>query len=174
MFMFCTRWKPIIPMQTRASAKGAYKGNQGAASGIIGMLETIRGDFERTVSSTEAAEYQAGRDFAKFSQETKASIASKEKGLEQTANELEMTNNALVGNLNDLQETQGLLDSALKALETLRPACVDTGMTFEERVARREAEIDALKKALEVLSEGDDTKFLSTAQGPTILGARWG
>merc|ERR1719182_961328 len=26
MFMFCTRWKPIIPMQTRASAKGALRG----------------------------------------------------------------------------------------------------------------------------------------------------
>ena len=37
----------------------------------------------------------------------------------------------------------------------LKPTCIDTGMSYEERVARREAEIDALKQALEVLSEGD-------------------
>merc|ERR1719158_2477188 len=86
-------------------AKGAYKGNQGAASGIIGMLETIKSDFERTLKDTEADEYQAGRDFAKYSQETKVSIATKETGLKQTNNDLELTSSSLVGNLNDLRDT---------------------------------------------------------------------
>merc|ERR1719446_1510544 len=39
-------------------ASGAYKGNQAAATGIIGMLETIKSDFERTLKDTEAEEYQ--------------------------------------------------------------------------------------------------------------------
>merc|ERR1719269_67071 len=136
-------------------AKGAYKGNQGAASGIIGMLETIKSDFERTLKDTEAEEYQAGRDFAKYSQDTKVSIATKETGLKQTNNDLELTSSSLVSNLNDLKDTQELLDASLETLEKLRPACVDTGMTYEERVARREAEIEALKKALCVLDEED-------------------
>merc|ERR1719181_2035828 len=136
-------------------ALGAYKGNQAAGQGIIAMLETIQSDFERTLKDTEAAEYKASRDFAAFSQETKASISAKEKGLEHAENELEMTNSHLVGSLNDLKDTQELLDASLETLEKLRPACIDTGMTYEERVARREAEIEALKKALCVLDEED-------------------
>jgi len=136
-------------------AKGAYKGNQAAATGIIGMLETIKSDFERTLKDTEAEEYQASRDFAKYSQETKVSIATKETGLKQANNDLELTSSSLVGNLNDLKDTQELLDASLETLEKLRPACVDTGMSYEERVARREAEIEALKKALCVLDEED-------------------
>jgi len=136
-------------------AMGAYKGNQAQGAGIIGMLETIKSDFERTLKDTEAAEYQASRDFAKFSQETKASISSKETGLKNTKNELEMTNSHLVSSLTNLKDQQGLLDASLETLEKLRPACVDTGMTYEERVARREAEIEALKKALCVLDEED-------------------
>merc|ERR1719359_1944444 len=117
------------------SAKGAYKGNQAQGAGIIGMLETIKSDFERTVKTTEEEEYKASREFAAFSQETKVSISSKSTGLKNTNNELELTNSNLVAALNDLKETQKLLDSSLEQLEKLRPACVDTGMTYEERVA---------------------------------------
>jgi len=137
------------------SAKGAYKGNQAQGAGIIGMLETIKSDFERTVKTTEEEEYKASREFAAFSQETKVSISSKTTGLKNTNNELELTNSNLVAALNDLKETQKLLDASLEQLEKLRPACVDTGMTYEERVARREAEIEALKKAICVLDEED-------------------
>ena len=42
---------------------------------------------------------------------------------------------------------QKMLDDTLKELEDLKPTCVDTGMSYEERVQKREEEIDALKKA---------------------------
>ena len=47
-----------------------------------------------------------------------------------------------------LQENMDLLDKSLIELEELKPACVDTGMSYAERVAKREEEMDALKKAL--------------------------
>jgi len=134
---------------------GAYKGNTDAGEGIIAMLEQIKSDFEHTLKSTEDAEYAASREFAAFSQETKASIASKETGKEHSENDLQRTSGDLVSSLNDLQGTQELLDKSLEALEKLRPACVDTGMSYEERVERREAEIEALKNAICVLDEED-------------------
>merc|ERR1719456_1794847 len=134
---------------------GAYQGNQAQGTGIIGILETIKSDFERTVSETEAAEKQSYRDFVAFSKDTKASKAAKETGLTQTNGEITMTSGNLQASLEDLKQQQELLDTALKALEALRPACIDTGMTYEERVARREAEIEALKKCIEVLSENE-------------------
>merc|ERR1719326_287461 len=134
---------------------GGYSGNQAAGKGILDMLETIKSDFMRTIETTESEEYAASRSFAAFSQETKASISTKETGKAQAEADLDRASAGLIESLNDLKDTQGLLDKTLEALEKLRPACVDTGMSYEERVARREAEIAALKQALEVLSEGD-------------------
>jgi DNA repair exonuclease SbcCD ATPase subunit len=134
---------------------GAYAGNTEAAGGILGMLATIKSDFMRTIETTEKEEYAASRTFAAFSQETKASISSKETGKAQAEADLDRASAGLIASLTDLKDTQALLDKTLEGLEKLRPACVDTGMSYEERVERRQAEIDALKQALEVLSEGD-------------------
>jgi hypothetical protein len=134
---------------------GAYTGNQAQAGGILGMLATIQSDFERTISETTAAEQAAHRDYVKFDIETKASLSSKNRGLEQTENDHKMTCADLVSALNDLQENQKLLDQSIETLETLRPACIDTGMSWDEKVARRTAEIDALKNAVCVLDEED-------------------
>merc|ERR1719198_2726066 len=115
------------------------------------MLATIESDFKRTISETQTAEENSYREFVAFSKETKASKASKETGLTNTVNDLQMCRGDLVTKLNDLQETQGLLDSALRTLAELRPACIDTTMSYEERVQRRENEIGALKEAVCIL-----------------------
>ncbi len=83
------------------------------------------------------------------------SKAAKEMGLSQTEAEITQSSGDLNSNLADLKGQQELLDTALRALEALRPACIDTGMSYEERVARREAEIEALKGCLEILSENE-------------------
>jgi predicted nucleic acid-binding Zn-ribbon protein len=139
---------------------GAYKGNQAAAGGIMGMLETIKSDFERTIKETSSAEQAASADFAKFDTETKASISSMETGIKNAESDLKMTSGDLVAALNDLKENQLLLDKSLEALEKLRPACVDTSMSWEEKVAAQKAEIEALKNALAVFNEEDGLGFL--------------
>jgi len=57
--------------------------------------------------------------------------------------------------MTDLQTAQDLLDAALKVIEGLKPTCIDTGMSYEDRVAKREEEITALKKALCILDPED-------------------
>merc|ERR1719171_1430269 len=57
----------------------AYKGAQGEAGGVIGMLEVIEADFVRTVKETEVAESQAEDDHLKFTTETQMSLAAKNK-----------------------------------------------------------------------------------------------
>jgi len=135
---------------------GAYKGNQAQAGGILGMLATIKSDFERTISQTEEAEAAAAAAYTKFDRETKASISSKETGLARNNEETVETTGDLQANLQSLQSNQDLLDEALRSLTILRPQCIDTKMSYAERVARREAEVVALKKAVCVLDQGDD------------------
>merc|ERR1719258_633235 len=58
-----------------AGFDGAYTGSQSASTGIMGMLEVIKGDFARTIKETKAAEAQAQQDFIEFERETKAAQA---------------------------------------------------------------------------------------------------
>jgi hypothetical protein len=142
--------------------KGAYKGNQAAAGGILGMLATIASDFERTIKATTDEEETSRADFAAFSKETSASIKSNEQGLKNAEGDLEIASSDIVQSLSDLRENQVLLDNSVKQLEMLRPACIDTGMTWEQRKEAREREIQALKDCLDVFAEGlpSQTLFL--------------
>merc|ERR1719379_2807160 len=105
------------------------------------MLEVIKSDFERELRQTSDAEAQAHRDFINFDRASKVSIAEKETGKEQAQSDLKNTKVALSEASTDLKDTQKLLDEALKELENLNPQCVDTGMSYAERVAAREEEI---------------------------------
>jgi len=66
----------------------------------------------------------------------------------QAEQDLKSTDQSITESMEALSEHQKLLDDALKELEELKPTCVDTGMSYEERVAKREEEIDALKSAM--------------------------
>jgi len=126
----------------------AYTGAQGDAGGVIGMLEVIESDFSRTVSKTEEAEAQADDDHLKFTTETQSSLAVKKQAtVEKTAQKDDTLKN--LEEATDGMKTQtDLLVGTIKELLELQPACVDTGMSYKERVAAREAELKALQKAL--------------------------
>merc|ERR550514_2568833 len=116
------------------------------------MLATIQSDFVRTIKQTTEEEQTSAADFAGFSKETKASIKSNEQGLLNAKGDLEIASSAIVQTLVDLRENQVLLDNSVKQLELLRPACVDTGMTWDQRKQAREREIQALKDCLDVFA----------------------
>jgi hypothetical protein len=129
-------------------SQGAYGGKQTAANGIISMLEVIKSDFERSIKQTSEADAEAHRAFIQFDRQSKGSISQKETAHKQSEADLKETKIKTVDAMQDLKDSQSILDDALKAYEELKPQCIDTGMSYEERVAAREKEIEALKKAL--------------------------
>jgi DNA repair exonuclease SbcCD ATPase subunit len=133
----------------------SFKGQQGESGGVVGMLEVIASDFARLESETSAEEDSAASEYKTFSSDsavdraTKAAEAdNKEKLKTRKDAELQMTKS-------DLKGAQGELDAALAYYDKLKPSCVDAGVSYEERVARREAEIQSLQEALKILS-GED------------------
>lgn len=68
------------------------------------------------------------------------------------------------------QTTQEQLDKALKYYEKLKPTCVESGITYEERVKRREEEIVSLQEALKILQGTDITTIDS---GPGMPDNAW-
>jgi len=146
---------PVDEDRPEGSRSGAYKGKQTQGSNIIEMLKVIESDFDRTGRRTKEEEEAAHRQFVKFNRETKVSIASKETEQKNKESELEETKLRIEENLNDLKKQQELLDKALQELTALMPACVDTGMDYEERKEKREAEMEALKQACQALMPRD-------------------
>jgi DNA repair exonuclease SbcCD ATPase subunit len=133
------------------AASGAYKGNQQASKAILGLLEVIVSDFERTVKNTSAEEDKEAAEFVEFDRTSKADIGGKTTKTELNDQDLETTKTSIVEKSKDMQTNMDLVDKALEELEELKPLCIDTGMSYEERVEKREEEIDALKRALCIL-----------------------
>merc|ERR1712107_412329 len=129
----------------------AYTGAGGASGGIIGMLDVIKSDFERTISETKAAEAQAEKDQLNFMTESGKSLAEKDQGTAQRKKQKDdaLENIAKAGER--MVSQSATLKGAIKELLELKPICIDTGMSYEERVARREDEIESLKKAACIL-----------------------
>jgi len=138
-----------------ATFDSSYTGQQGESTGVVGMLEVIASDFARLESETSAEEDSAASEYKTFSSDsavdraTKAAEADNKTKLKTRKDaELQMTKK-------DLKGAQGELDAALAYYDKLKPSCVDAGVSYEERVARREAEIQSLQEALKILS-GED------------------
>jgi len=149
---------------TSGKPSGNYEGNQAAGGGIIGILEVIQSDFKRSIAMAEQAEKDSYSEFAQYDKESKRSMSSKTEGLDNAQDDLKIASGDLVATLNKLKDNQKLLDMSLQALETLRPACIDTGMSWDEKTKRRDAEIQALKDALEVFEDPNGLGFLQKSQ----------
>jgi len=153
---------PVDEDTAGAGFSGNYKGKQGGMKAVFSLLETIVSDFDRTLRKTEEAEASAHREFVALSQAAEASIAGKNTKKDLDNEDLATTLTSIKTTTNDMKTAMDLLDSALQELEELKPTCIDTGMSYSQRVAKREEEMAALKKALCIL---DEEKVETECQG---------
>eukprot|EP00421_Protoceratium_reticulatum_P017994 CAMPEP_0168379670 /NCGR_PEP_ID=MMETSP0228-20121227/11965_1 /TAXON_ID=133427 /ORGANISM="Protoceratium reticulatum, Strain CCCM 535 (=CCMP 1889)" /LENGTH=753 /DNA_ID=CAMNT_0008392713 /DNA_START=56 /DNA_END=2317 /DNA_ORIENTATION=- len=129
----------------------AYHGAQGEAGGIMGMLEVIKSDFQRTVQETEQAELEAYQEHLEFTTESGKSLATKTVAEKEKTKYKDAAEDKLSIADEDLDSQTTILQTSIRELMELKPVCIDTGMSYAERVARREDEISALNKALCIL-----------------------
>jgi septal ring factor EnvC (AmiA/AmiB activator) len=132
-----------------------YKGMQAENGGVVGMLEVIESDFARLESDTKAAEATAQKEYDEFMTDSKVDKAQKTTDVEHKTAKKQDEEQALTVKKEDLEGTQKELDAALAYFDKLKPSCVDAGVSYEDRVARRKEEIESLQEALRILN-GED------------------
>merc|ERR1712139_227282 len=133
----------------------AYKGMQSESGGVVGMLEVIESDFARLESDTKAAEATAQKEYDEFMTDSKVDKSEKSTDIEHKTAKKQDESQALTTKKEDLEGTQKELDAALAYFDKLKPSCVDSGVSYEDRVARRKEEIESLQEALKILN-GED------------------
>merc|ERR1719189_1282810 len=132
-----------------------YKGMQSENGGVVGMLEVIESDFARLEADTKAAEATAQKEYDTFMTDSKVDKEAKSTDIEHKTAKKQDEEQALTVKKSDLEGTQKELDAALAYFDKLKPSCVDAGVSYEDRVKRREEEIQSLQEALRILN-GED------------------
>merc|ERR1719463_344697 len=145
----------LIQKQEPEIFDAPYTGMQSENGGIVGMLEVIQSNFARLETDTKASEDEAQRVFDQFSSESAVNRAANSKDVEHKTTKKTNQESALTAKKADLEGTQKELDAAQAYYDKLKPSCVDAGVSYEDRVARRKEEIESLQEALRILN-GED------------------
>jgi len=130
-----------------------YGGSQSEAGGIVGILEVILSDFERTQKKAESDEKESKEAFALLEKETKETIDGKTKKIGKLEDKISNLKSDILEQQQAKKDAKDQLDSALESLESLEASCVKGEETWEERKKKREDEIEALKEALNILED---------------------
>jgi len=120
--------------------------------GIIGILQVIQSDFERTETTVAAQEEEAQAEFEEFKTEIEADSAAKQADIELKEGQITDLEEDLVGFKDSKKDAETSLELSEEELEKLKKMCVEGEETYAERVAKREEEIEALKQAMEILN----------------------
>jgi len=142
-----------LKSKMKARARSTDSGvNDGAAGVIIGVLETAQEDFTSLLAETEAIESEAQSAFDKMMTENKVAKATKSAEAKAKQSEIKSVTSSLEMSKEDQASTGKELDAVLAYLDKLKPECESKAMSYEEKKAAREAEIEGLKSALDILS----------------------
>merc|ERR1719502_1394868 len=121
-----------------------YQGMQSENGGVVGMLEVIQSDFARLESETNTAEASAQKEYDSFISDAKEDKASKSATAKHKESKMQDEKQQLTEKSKDLEGTQKELDASLEYYEKLKPSCVNSGASYEDRVERRKNEIESL------------------------------
>jgi hypothetical protein len=123
--------------------------------GVIGMLEVIESDFAAVIADTTASEAESARVFEQFLNDSNQDKAVKNTELNHRRNKQTQKESDLQQAKNDLKTAQAELQGAVDYYQKLKPTCVEVAMSYADRKAARESEIDSLQEALTILSQDD-------------------
>jgi chromosome segregation ATPase len=137
-------------MQQPAAPEGHAKAS-GAGGSIIGILEVCESDFATNLAKEESQEADSAENYEKTTQENKITKATKDQDVKYKSQEA-ISLDKQISELSADKETTGTeLSAVMEYYAKIKERCVAKPESYEERKARREAEIEGLKEALSIL-----------------------
>jgi len=132
--------------------------SSGAGGSIIDILEVCESDFSKDLAKEEAAESDAVAEYEKTTQENKISKATKEQDVKYKTQEFKSLDKQITELASDKGTATTELSAVMEYYGKIKDRCIAKPETYEDRTARRTAEITGLKKALQILDS--ETAFM--------------
>jgi len=130
----------------------------GAGTSIIGILEVVESDFATGLAKEETQEDASKALYDDITQENKVTKTMKDQDLKYKTAEVKSLAKAIADLSSDKETLSTELAAVNEYYSKLKDRCIAKPETYEERKARREAEINGLKEAFQVLES--ETAFV--------------
>merc|ERR1719229_310951 len=130
----------------------------GAGGSIINILEVCESDFATNLAKEETEEADAQEEYEKTTQENKITKTTKEQDVKYKSQEATSLDKSISELSSDKDTTNTELSAVLEYYGKIKERCIAKPETYEERRARRTAEIEGLKEALSILES--ETAFV--------------
>jgi len=135
-------------------AKPASHAKSGGAGGsIIDILELCESDFSKDLAGEESAESDAQESYDKQTQENKIQKTMKEQDVKYKTQEFKGLDTEITELSSDKGTASKELAAVMEYYGKIKDRCIAKPESYEERTARRKAEIDGLKQAQQILDE---------------------
>merc|ERR1712066_91964 len=151
------------------ASDAAHETPDGAASGIISLLEVVEADFSTNLAQITADEQAAAAAHETATKENEIDRTAKEQSVKYKGQESKSLDKTVAELTSDRNGVQAELDAVSEYLSKIEAACIEKAETYASRAERRAAEIAGLKQALEILES--ETALVQTKHR-TLRGAR--
>jgi len=148
-----------------------HEKSTGAGQSIISMLEVCESDFSENLAKVETEEADAAAEYDKVTQANKVTKTTKDQDVKYKTQEFKTLDKEITELTGDKDTTSTELAAVLEYYGKLTDRCVAKPESYEDRKARREAEINGLKEALNILES--ETAFVQR-KGRGLRGGRLG
>merc|ERR1740127_361595 len=141
----------------------------GAGDSIIGILEVVESDFSTNLAKVETEEADEADDYEKTTQENAVTKTTKIQDVKYKTQEFTGLDKSIAEMSGDRESTSSELSSVMEYYGQVKERCIAKPETYEERQAKRQAEIKGLKQALEILET--ETAFVQRKRRGNMRGA---
>merc|ERR1712032_1242609 len=159
----------MASMMQQPAPPPAHAKATGAGQGIINILEVVESDFAENLAKENTEESDAPAEYEKTTQENKVAKTLKEQDVKYKTQEIKALSKALTELAADKESAESEHAAVMEYYEKIKERCIAKPETYEERKARREAEIAGLKEALSILE--NETAFMQRKSRRHIRGS---
>jgi len=149
---------PLAALMQQPEPPPPHQKSTGAGQGIISILEVCESDFAENLAKENTEEQDAQSEYDKTTQENKVAKTLKEQDVKFKTQEIKALGKALSELTADKESAESEHAAVMEYYEKIKERCIAKPETYEERKARREAEIAGLKEALSILE--NETAFM--------------
>jgi hypothetical protein len=149
-----------------------HEKSSGAGGSIISILEVCESDFATNLAKEESEEADSAANYEKVTQENKVATTTKSQDAKYKTKEAAALDKQITELSSDKETSSTELAAVMEYYAKIKERCVAKPETYEQRKARREAEIEGLKEALSIL-ENEAAFVQRSRKGARARGARF-